>query len=459
MRSTFTLFLPVFLALFIVPAALMAQDSARLETLKNARIVTITSVIRVNQIECARNLNVGHDEAALHTPEAMKQFRDAVSAGMPGARITWAFSWLALHDMRPNYVKLRKMAVEYHRTLGDEITFIPGGYFAPMYSSREQVNRDIHEALEIIGQMVGDGYRPKALIGGFLAAENLRFLAEEEGIHVAQGTIWSQYGIDNGDGDGSICYPYYPSRTHVCRPAQGKEDFIDCVNLDGWTCDFLCARRFGFEGGFNSRLGVGPIEAYRLPPGLGIQEVMATTANHFDENLPRNGFGWVTVNWELSLVNDMKPDVTPHLTEWLEKIHERWPDARVVTMGEFGETWRREHPTNDGLNYEFVERGTGIAGSDANLEIHWWMNQNFRLASLRDWKKNTEPMIIDFTRYDLPAAEPADPTPGKPTRNWSLVNRINQKHRRPEDAPIPFSQLTEEEAAIVQKYIPAEATK
>lgn len=459
MRSTFTLFLPVFLALFIVPAALMAQDSARLETLKNARIVTITSVIRVNQIECARNLNVGHDEAALHTPEAMKQFRDAVSAGMPGARITWAFSWLALHDMRPNYVKLREMAVEYHRTLGDEITFIPGGYFAPMYSSREQVNRDIHEALEIVGQMVGGGYRPKALIGGFLAAENLRFLAEEEGIHVAQGTIWSQYGIDNGDGDGSICYPYYPSRTHVCRPAQGKEDFIDCVNLDGWTCDFLCARRFGFEGGFNSRLGVGPIEAYRLPPGLGIQEVMAVTANHFDENLPRNGFGWVTVNWELSLVNDMKPDVTPHLTEWLQKIHERWPDARVVTMGEFGETWRREHPTNDGLNYEFVERGTGIAGSDANLEIHWWMNQNFRLASLRDWEKNTEPMIIDFTRYDLPAAEPADPTPGKPTRNWSLVNRINQKHRRPEDAPIPFSQLTEEEAAIVQKYISPEAAK
>ncbi|MCR5164589.1 MAG: DUF3863 domain-containing protein, partial [Thermoguttaceae bacterium] len=234
MRFTFTRFLPVFLALFILPSDLRAQE---LETLKNARIVTITSVIRVNQIECARNLNVGHDEADLHTLEAMKQFRDAVSAGMPGARITWAFSWLALHDMRPNYVKLREMAVEYHRTLGDEITFIPGGYFAPMYSSREQVNRDIHEALEIVGQMVGGGYRPKALIGGFLAAENLRFLAEEEGIHVAQGTIWSQYGIDNGDGDGSICYPYYPSRTHVCRPAQGKEDFIDCVNLDGWTCD------------------------------------------------------------------------------------------------------------------------------------------------------------------------------------------------------------------------------
>ncbi len=42
-----------------------------------------------------------------------------------------------------------------------------------------------------------------------------------------------------GDGDGSICYPYYPSREHFCKPAQADSDFIDCVNLDGWTCDFL----------------------------------------------------------------------------------------------------------------------------------------------------------------------------------------------------------------------------
>ena len=125
-------------------------------------------------------------------------------------------------------------------------------------------------------------------------------------------------------------------------------------------------------------------------------------------------------------------------------------------MGEFGETWRSEHPNNDDLNYEFVERGTGLGGSDANLEIHWWMNKDFRLASLRDWQKNDEPMIIDFTRYDLPAAEPADPTPNKPTRNWSLVNRINQKHRRPEDKPIPFGNLTEEEKTLVKKYIPLE---
>lgn len=81
-------------------------------------------------------------------------------------------------------------------------------------------------------------------------------------------------------GDDSISYPYYPSRKHACKPAQGKADFIDCVNLGGWTCDFLCARRFGFEGGFNSRLGVGPTESYRnLGVEMGMAEVMAVTAN------------------------------------------------------------------------------------------------------------------------------------------------------------------------------------
>ena len=46
----------------------------------------------------------------------------------------------------------------------------------------------------------------------------------------------------------------------ISNPLRGRVDFIDCVCLDGWTCDFLAARREGFEGGFNSRMGVGPIE-------------------------------------------------------------------------------------------------------------------------------------------------------------------------------------------------------
>jgi len=424
-------------------------------TVKGGRFLTLNTVIRVNQIEAARNLNEGEDEAAIHTPETVAAFRDAVSRGFPGARVTWAFSWLALHDERPNYAAIRKQVVGYHKTYGDEITFIPGGYFAPMYSSRKQVNLDIKEALLKIRDMVGDGYKPKSLVAGFLSAENLRYLAEEEGIHVCQGTIWSQYGIDNGDGDGSISYPYYPSREHACKPAQGRADFIDCVNLDGWTCDFLCARRFGFEGGFNSRLGVGPIESYRnLGVENGMAEVMAVTANHFDDGFKRNGFGWIANCWEISLVKGLPPECLPCLTQWLRNIRQRWPDGKVVTQGEFGEAWRREHPDNSHLDYQFVQRGTGIGGSETHLEIRWFMNRDFRLAILRDWHKDEPGMVIDFTRYDLPAREPADPSANNPTRNWSLINRINQKQRRPEDTPIPLEDLTEKERSLIRKRYP-----
>ena len=52
--------------------------------------------------------------------------------------------------------------------------------------------------------------------------------------------------------------------------------------------------------------------------------------------------------------------------------------------------------------------------------------------------------------YDLPASEPADASFEHPSRNWSLINRINQKHRRPEDAPIPFDSLTTEEKGIIR---------
>jgi hypothetical protein len=430
-------------------------SSGKLLAVKGGRFLTLNTVIRVNQIEAARNLNEGTDEGDVHTPETVAAFRDAVTKGFPGAKVTWAFSWLALHDERPNYVAIRKQVAGYHKTYGDEVTFIPGGFFAPMYSSRAQVNLDIKEALLKIRDMVGGGYKPKSLVAGFLSAENLRYLAEEEGIHVCQGTIWSQYGIDNGDGDGSISYPYYPSREHACKPAQGKDDFIDCVNLDGWTCDFLCARRFGFEGGFNSRLGVGPIESYRnLGLEKGMAEVMAVTANHFDEGFKRNGFGWVVNCWEISLVKNLKPEVLPCLTQWLQNVRQRWPDAQVVTQGEFGEAWRREYPDNKKLDYTFVQRGTGIGGSETNLEIRWFMNPDFRLAILRDWQENEPGKVIDFTRYDLPAREPADPTADKPTRNWSLINRINQKQRRTEDAPVLLKDLTQEEQALIRKRYP-----
>ena len=423
-------------------------------SLEGVRFLTFNTVIRVNQIEAGRDQLIGNDEGKIHSPETARQFRAAFERGWPGGRMTWAFSWWALQDKRDNYKAIREFAVECHHKFGDDITFIPGGYFANMYNTREQVNADLHDALAMVSEIVGGGYRPQSVVAGYLAADNLRFLAEKEGIHVCQGNIWSQYAVDNGDGDGSICYPYYPSREHFCKPAQGEGDFIDCVNLDGWTCDFLAARRAGCTKTYNSRMGMGPIETFmRLGADTGMKEVMATTAAHFDAGFDLNKFGAVTTCWELSLFDldggKDKKTLLECLPQWLEKTRTRWPKSCCVTQGEFGNAWRAAHKDNTGLDYRFVQRGSGVFGSDENLEIRWFMNRDFRLALLRDWKENGPQTAIDFTRYDLKAEEPKDKG-----RNWSLMNRLNQKGIRPQDKPVALKDLNDEERSLIKKLYP-----
>ncbi|MBT5187689.1 MAG: DUF3863 domain-containing protein [Kordiimonadaceae bacterium] len=429
------------------------------------RFFTFSTVVRVNQIETSRDQAHGEDESSIHSPAEARVFREAVQKGWPGARITWSFSWLALKDQRPNYRDLKKLVVSYHEKYGDEITFLPGGDFANMYNSREQVNRDLHEGLEMVSDMVGGGYRPKSVIAGFLSAENLRYLAEEEGIHVCQGNIWSQYAVDNGDGEGSISYPYYPSEEHFCKPAQNQEDLIDCVNLDGWTVDFLNAMYPGarlIDGlRCGSRQGVGPIETViRQGTEQGTKEMLATTAAHFDKGFELNNFAWVTSTWEMSLVEARKiynyqgRNGLDGLVIWLSEMRRRWPDTKCITLGEFGMLWRSQYKNNNHLNYRFIQRGSGVCGSDPNMEIRWFMNKDFRLALLKNWKDGAPEKLIDFTRYDLTAREPDDPTKGQNSRNWSLINRLNQKGIRPQDKPIPIEQLNDQEKELIRKHYP-----
>lgn len=445
-------------------AAVDPPAAAGLQLMGN-RFLTFNTIVRVRQIEVTRDTAHGPDESSVHTPAEARIFREAIDKAWPGARITWAFSWLALHDERDQYRELREIVADYHRKFGDEITFIPGAYFSNMHNSREQVNLDLHDGLKRVSEIVGGGYRPMSVLAGFLSSDNMAYLAEKEGIHVCQGNIWSQYAVDNGDGEGSICYPYYPSREHFCKPARGKDDFIDCVNLDGWTVDFLCAR---IPGGrtvngerWRSRQGVGPIETLLdMDTERGLQAMMATTASHFDDGFKRNGFAWVTCGWELSLVEARKiygyggRNGMEGLHLWLTGIRERWPDAKLITQGEFGELWRARFKNNDGLDYRFVYRGCGIRASEADKEIRWFMNKDFRLAMLRDWKEDTPEKVIDFTRYDIPAKEPADPEPGKNSRNWSLMNRINQKATRPQDQPVVLDELPKEEQALIRGRYP-----
>jgi hypothetical protein len=105
-------------------------------------------------------------------------------------------------------------------------------------------------------------------------------------------------------------------------------------------------------------------------------------------------------------------------------------------------------PNNATLNYRFAAKGTGAPGSEKELEIKWFMNREFRLALIRDWVKDSPPLVLDFTRYDLRAAEPEGLE-----REWSLMNVLNQKGTRKQDIPMPLQQLSfEDQYRIYARY-------
>ena len=419
------------------------------------RYYCFTIVVRLNQIEVAPNVYLGFDERAENTPENLKKYREAIAKAIPEAKITIAFSHSALIDQSAQYQELRRLAKGYAEKYGDDITYVVGGYFVGAYCPRKEAKKHIDEALLLLEKMMGKGYKPRSIIGGFLPAEILQHLAERD-IHVAQGNIFSQYYVDNQDGDGSICYPYYPSKEHFCKPAQGEEDFIDCVNFDGWTVDFLCATYCGGnEEGYNSRMGCGPIETLR-PYGeeKGIQIMLNTVDQMLGDNYARNGdFGLAASIWELCLMEKngshaMNIDGETVYT-FFEKLHEKYPDIQVITLGELGEKFRSTYKNNKGLHYHFIHRGTGVGGSPSDQQITWYMNEKFRMALKKDLQTNEE-KVIDFTDYTQHYCEPEDSdyVKGESNRSWSLLGEINQKNLRPQDKPIPFEKLSERQKEL-----------
>lgn len=422
------------------------------------RYYCFTIVVRVNQIEVAPGLNLGVDERFENTLENLVKYREAIAGAMPDARITIAFSHAALADKGDNSVALRQKAKEYHEQYGDDVTYMLGAYFAGAYSPREDILSHVDEAMLLLRAFMGENYLPLAIVGGFVPARVMEHIASL-GIQTVQGVIFSQYAVDNQDGDGSMCYPYYPSKEHFCKPAQNAEDFIDVVALDGWTVDFINATYSGITAeGYNSRLGCGPIETL-CPYGeeKGIEIIVETAAQMFEESYALNeGFGYATAIWELCLIQKdghhkmgFDEQAVYHL---FKSLKARFPDVKVVPFGEVGRIFRASHKNNDKLNYHFIHRGIGVNGSHKTSEIEWYMNKLFRLAIRTDLRTG-EKKIIDFTDYTKTAHEPPDSdySQGIVYRNWSLLGDVNQKGLRAQDKPISIEDLTEVQKKLIKK--------
>ena len=423
------------------------------------RYYCFTIVIRANQIEVSPGVNIGVDERRENTLENLIKYRTAIARAIPEARITYAISHEALKSDDDNYRAIRAQVKKYAEEYGDDVTYMLGAFFSGAYSPRERICRDVDEAMALLRSFMGESYKPLSIVGGFIPARVTAYIAEKYDVHTVQGNIFSQYAVDNQDGDGSVCYPYYPSAEHFCKPAQGAEDFIDCVSLDGWTVDFVNATYCGVtKEGYNSRMGCGPIETLR-PFGKkkGLEIMLDTAWQMLGESYDLNGgFGYATAIWELCLIQKdghhrMGIDEET-VYKFFVMLKERFADIKVVPFGALGETFRSEYNDNSKWFYHFKHKGIGFGGSDENTEIEWFMNKYFRMAIRTDIAIG-ERKIIDFTDYTKKAEEPEDSdySAGIVRRNWSLLGDINQKGLRLQDKPIFAEELSEQQSELIKK--------
>ena len=140
-------------------AALSAAARAGDASESVGRVLSLSTVVRYWTVETTRNGHILGNESSVHTVAACTAFRAAVAAGWPGASISWAFSFDALTAQDGDYPAIRRLVAGYVSSLGDEMTFNPGGYFAPMYNNESQTNADVHDALALIAGVVGGGFK------------------------------------------------------------------------------------------------------------------------------------------------------------------------------------------------------------------------------------------------------------------------------------------------------------
>jgi thioredoxin-related protein len=455
-----------------VPNKTYATDLPKFSALPlKGRYISLTTAVRVQSWETTRARSHGQNmERHKHTPEIALRMRKSIADAFPGARITWTWSWGALTDQEGNYNELRKLMARFVREYGDEVTYWPGVQFEDKFNTTEQAKKDLHEGLELVSQMVGEGYRPKSVLAGHMSVESQKYLAEKEGIHVVQGQLWSQFDIDGQDGEGGIFSAYYPSTEHFLKPAQsprGGNDFVDIVNTSGFALDFFSARLKGMGKNYNSVVGAGPLEtnAY-YGTQLGLKEIMHVTDVHLSPNaVAGNGYGFVPVLWELTLFSYLDTNFLP---SWLKVVREKYPDTQMLTRGEFGEMWRKHNPDNSRINLKFVQRGNDMPSEEEGrkiiskyrfhptifqpeMEIRWYFNKDFRFATIQNWKENGPKLVMDYTRYNQPCKEPSG---NVVDRRWNILDMINQKQSRPQDKPKPFSELPQEEQKKILKWYP-----
>jgi len=381
------------------------------------RYLTLNFLVRRWQIEKTRFDHSGEDETKYCTRENIKWISDIVRENFPHGNITWALSWEALMNPNSYWRCIREIILQLCEKYRDDITFNPAGGFPNIYNTKQQVNEDIDEAFEVIKKLT-DKY-PKSIVSWQLSAENLSYIREKYGAKVASAHCWSQEAVDNLSSEGSIMYPYYPSRRHYLKPAKSREDMIDILMLDVISLDLVTARLRMDEAGQDCRMGVQPIETVlRFGYQKGFEIMKQVTDRYFQDNWENLPFVWVTNQLEMSVIH-RNNEVRRAFKNWLDHIRKIYKDVHLLKIADFSELFRKHYQDNSKIQYSFRYRGIGISSSDPEKEVLWWMNKDYRLGVLVS--KNTA-QIMDYLVYTDDIQEPQGPE-----SNWNISGIVSQK--------------------------------
>lgn len=178
-----------------------------------------------------------------------------------------------------------------------------------------------------------------------------------KGFKIANGTVWSQTGVDRFQGEGTKLFPYYPSATNASVP--GSQDIVLCNSLspDPLGCRVLTG---------DSRWTLHPADPE--PTNANSQKHILDQALLQDE-YPL--FVYPEIDWLYSnnevLSNNWKSFVDYLATK----------DIEVISMKDYNTHFRIAYPDNFHEN-GMVFTGSGItkgnSTSDANKKQYWYEN-------------------------------------------------------------------------------------
>lgn len=379
-------------------------------SLLGRRLFTPVFLLRQWQIEKGKGEHAGEFEEPLVTDERLIELRSMVAACFPKGRVTWSLSRGAILSPGDHWSVIRRRLTEFREQYGDAIVPNPVAGYTVLHRSCAEVEEELFELLDSLANWLGES--PRAVHAWILLARTIERTLERFDLDAVSGQCWSQYGVDHMSMEGSVPYPYYPSRRHFLVPGRNKDDQLDVPLLDVISLDPVTARFTRKQHKRFCRMGLQLLETVnwkRVGPEHGLQAMQSVARTYLTDNRECLPFSWITTTQELVEMFRHPYSFSSYRSFW-ESLAAEYSDLEVITTADFGRDFKVTYREND-WHYRFRARGSGVGPSDPETEIAWEFTRDMRRATLtrRRWGRRRE-QLIDYVDYTQDVREHDGPS-------------------------------------------------